>query len=267
MRRLSQLPWPLLAPFLVLCGMVALLRFTHAEKEPSLPPLGAEQRSALTEGQQHLLQAVESSDWRTTAELLREGADPNLRRPVALPLGNKPDKELQGRYRGDPLLKIAVSARDESIVRLLLKHGADVNATGRFGYTPLMGAANLNDPKLVKLLLEHKADPNATGMPDEQSALHIVLSYEHYWKPDQLAPSYRTKEEQKQLENLARPVLERRIAIVKLLLAAGADPTQKDSKGQTPADYARKRGNQELVKLLSTPKFTRNATLTKGAGR
>lgn len=265
MRRLSHLPWPLIIPALAFFGMVALLRLTHAQQD--LSEKEAKPSSPLTDNQQYLLKAVESSDWRTAAELLREGVDPNIRRPVVLPLGRKLDKDLQAHDIGEPLLKIAIFTRDEAIVRLLLKHGADVNAAGRFGYTPLMGAADLNEPKMVKLLLEHKADPNATGVSAKESALHLVLSHPNNVKFSQLAPSYRTKESRKRIQTALRPVRERRIAIIKLLLTAGADPTQKDSKGQTPADYARQGKEPEMVALLTSPKFARNAALTKGAGR
>jgi ankyrin repeat protein len=40
------------------------------------------------------------------------------------------------------------------------------------------------------------------------------------------------------------------VEIVKLLLAQGADPAAKSKGGTTAADWARKRGMSEVVKLL-----------------
>ena len=43
-------------------------------------------------------------------------------------------------------------------IRILLKHGADVNKAKNDGVAPIMGAVCLKHSDIVKLLLEHQAD-------------------------------------------------------------------------------------------------------------
>jgi hypothetical protein len=83
--------------------------------------------------------------------LLESGADVNVR--------NK---------RGEAPLSIAVAGRGRDqktrIVELLLAHGAGVNTRIAVGQdTPLHTAAFVGDVAVVKLLLSHKADVNATN--------------------------------------------------------------------------------------------------------
>ena len=50
-----------------------------------------------------------------------------------------------------------VSAQDQiDLAKLLLKKGADVNATSTFNQTPLLMAANNGFMRMVNLLLEHE---------------------------------------------------------------------------------------------------------------
>jgi uncharacterized protein len=55
----------------------------------------------------------------------------------------------------------AVAARNTELVKFLIDHGADINATQTGGYTPLHAAAHNGDEELIKFLLEHMADINA----------------------------------------------------------------------------------------------------------
>ncbi|XP_068698924.1 GA-binding protein subunit beta-1-like [Montipora foliosa] len=56
-------------------------------------------------------------------------------------------------------LHLACGYGQESIVKLLLEHGADVNAIDRFQFTPLHKAERRNHHSIVKLLLDYKARP------------------------------------------------------------------------------------------------------------
>ena len=49
------------------------------------------------------------------------------------------------------------------MVKLLLIHGADVNARDRAGMTALMGACGSGNVQVVKILLENNADVNITA--------------------------------------------------------------------------------------------------------
>lgn len=81
---------------------------------------------------------------RAAYRLLEAGADPNA---VA---GNA--------TRVQPLHS-AAAARAVGIVRLLLRHDADVNARQAGGFTALQAAAKSGDSELVAVLLEAGADP------------------------------------------------------------------------------------------------------------
>lgn len=56
-------------------------------------------------------------------------------------------------------------------VRLLLDHGADANATNRFGATALMAAVAADDADMVRLLLDHGADVNSKPQMDQDGFL------------------------------------------------------------------------------------------------
>src|SRR5205823_13405759 len=63
------------------------------------------------------------------------------------------------------------SATDHAKTRLLVDHGADVNAKSDDLRTPLMIAARRNGAApIVKFLLDHKANPNPNAKPDTESS-------------------------------------------------------------------------------------------------
>lgn len=57
-------------------------------------------------------------------------------------------------------LHSAVAARSLEITRLLLEHGAPVNACQADNFTPLHAAAQNGDLEIVKLLIDYGANPN-----------------------------------------------------------------------------------------------------------
>ena len=71
------------------------------------------------------------------------------------------------------------------IVRLLVEHGADVNAQDNDGYTALLVAAMLGDVEVVRLLVEHGADVNAQDN-DGRTALTYCQTL---WEPRNSRPS------------------------------------------------------------------------------
>ena len=61
-------------------------------------------------------------------------------------------------------------------VQILIKHGADVNARNETNLTPLHGASLLGDVQIVQLLIDHGADVTAKDWND-QMPLHFASSW------------------------------------------------------------------------------------------
>lgn len=62
-----------------------------------------------------------------------------------------------------PLVLAVFAADHNKMIQLLIEHGADVNARGITGTTPLFWAVLRGQKDDVKLLLDHGADPNLTN--------------------------------------------------------------------------------------------------------
>ena len=69
-------------------------------------------------------------------------------------------------------LHAAAAARSAPIARMLLEHGADVNARQQMGYIALHAAAQHGDLDLVDLLLSHGADPALRSDDGKDAAAH-----------------------------------------------------------------------------------------------
>jgi ankyrin repeat protein len=69
-------------------------------------------------------------------------------------------------------LHAAAAARSTAIARLLLDHGADVNARQQAAYTALHAAAQHGDVELVDLLLSRGADPSLRSEDGKDAAAH-----------------------------------------------------------------------------------------------
>ena len=126
----------------------------------------------------------------------------------------------------DGLLLAAASAHDpgprlqEAVIRLLLRHGANVNETDKNGVTPLHRAVRFRSPAAVKLLLENGANVNSVDRRTRSAPLHRAVT-------NTGAPATAGKSEQV-------------VEIIRLLLAHGADRAIKNRAGKTARDYVRR---------------------------
>ena len=78
--------------------------------------------------------------------------------------------------RGDTPLILAAKSGRESLVKLLIERGADVNGKGGHGRTPLMAAIHHGRVVLVPVLLAAGADPNA--ITEIGASTPISLAYQ-----------------------------------------------------------------------------------------
>ena len=157
--------------------------------------------------------------------------------------------------RGGPLgtpLHAASRMNRLKVVQSLLRHGADVNASGMWGRTPLLFASTQGHLEVVRWLLEHGADVNAKDEFDGWTSLHLVAdggSFEivrmlliHNADTNSQNESGRTPLHIASSNGLVR--------IAQLLLNHGANPNARDMDQQTSLHVASSSGNLDIVCLL-----------------
>ena len=186
-----------------------------------------------------------------------------------------------------PLHKASISSLAVELVCLLLERGADVNARAEDGWTPLLSALRTGYPgweKVLRVLLEHGADVEARQTSDDWTPLHSALyngSLEvvrvlldhgadvNARATDSKTPLHNTLVYHGSLD-VVRMLLEhgadvnaraidgktplhvavysrKDLEVVRLLLEHGADVTAEDDNGMTPL---KKRGKDEVMELL-----------------
>ncbi len=144
------------------------------------------------------------------------------------------------------LLFAAVHERDENLVIRLLQAKVDINDT-------LLLAIDRNDKKLVTLLLENNANLSASNNPDEPPPL-IHATFKGYKEITEILLAHRASLETQWTKSgrtaLIYAVREGHVALVQLLLDAGANPNVQDNSGFWPLTYAAKHGNDSIVQAL-----------------
>ena len=154
--------------------------------------------------------AVHYNDLAICEHLLQRGAKVDSQMPT--------ESSWMYAARQTPL-HFAAYSRNTKLVALMIKHGAEINATDHYGRTPLHCAVQRKDRAITKLLLSHGADINAT---------------DHYGNK----PLHDAAENQD-------------LIIVRMLLSHGADSNPTNLEGRTPTSIAEHNGNTEIVKLLT----------------
>jgi ankyrin repeat protein/predicted aspartyl protease len=194
------------------------------------------------DGYRALLYAARFGRFDAVKRLLEAGADVNW------PATN-----------GRTALFLAAEAGFTDLVALLLDHGARVDPTLPTGETPLLAACSNGNVPVVALLLSHNANANASGQRGTclsyaamiASVDCVKLLLEHGADANRSA-----REGTLPLMAAASVGLPRAAECLRLLLAAGADPSVKTKSrdpshsGKTAYDIAVERGHIESVELL-----------------
>jgi len=122
----------------------------------------------------------------------------------------------------DQLFK-ALYSKDQSAAKALIKKGANVNAVGNFGWTPLMVAASKDLFEASLLLIKHGADVNAKNAGNVTPLMWSVNERE-------ISPDA--------------------IMILNLLINNGADVNAKTKTGRTALIWAKEFNHKEIVRIL-----------------
>lgn len=152
-----------------------------------------------TMGRTALNWAAARGDDRSVTTLLNHGADPNILDyqhsgplsysaeknhticvRILLEAGAQTDPIIPGGKRvGSPLNCASRNASDPLLIKLLLDFGADVDASGVDGRTPLMNAARTDNVAFARILLEHNANVNAVSTAGQTPLITAIVNNSH----------------------------------------------------------------------------------------
>lgn len=152
---------------------------------------------------------------------------------------------------GVTLLHFCCERQEIELARYLLDQGADVNAVDHFGGTPLMWSAGQNRESLITLLLDRGARVNDTDSSGDTALMRAVQNS----APGAMRILLRRGAEVNRADgNRVKPLMTavnlQNPEAVHLLLEKGADVNAQDREGQTALMFAVDIGSAELAETL-----------------
>jgi len=169
----------------------------------------------LIQGQKPLYWAIKNNDIDKTRKLLEYGADKNLYNlKLSVEIGNLEIIKLLIKHDADvhTLLCIAIEKDKYDIISFLIKQSIDLNKKCKFGY-PLVHAVHRENIHIVELLLKNNANPNF-------------------------------------FNSLTLACMKQNLKMLKLLIEHKADVDFIGSNGNTPLYFAVSYDNFEMSELL-----------------
>ena len=152
------------------------------------------------------------------------------------------------------------------VARLLLKHGADVNARIDNGWTPLYTAVSYGTVDVARVLLEHGAN---VGAEDDRgrTPMHYAVEYKRAAKVVPVLLEHGANVDAK--DNIGKTPLHlaaqyNMLEVMDVLLEHGADIGAEDNEGRTPMHDAVEHGMVEVVRVLLEHRANVDAEDTKG---
>jgi len=162
-----------------------------------------------------LFEAVAANNTTLALELIKKGANVHYRS-----WSNSPKVTDGYKFIGHNTLSAAAMNKNLELVKALLIAGADPNARkNAYQETALFTATMVEMPEMVELFLRYKADPNI-GDQSNFTPLHSAA------------------------------VRKTGDAVVKLLLAAGANPNVYSTMGKSPLAYAQEGSDKAMIETL-----------------
>ena len=160
-------------------------------------------------------------------------------------------------HRPDLDLREAATVGDAARIRELgARDKSRVDTFGDDGFHPLGLAAFFKRPEAVRALLELGADVRLGTRPAKFTPLHSAVADDTGQAAKEIVrmllaagadPNARSASGGTPLHTAA---FTGDVVMVRLLVAAGADPSIEDEKGRTPLDLARERGHSEAAAIL-----------------
>lgn len=189
------------------------------------------------DGNPHLASSELGMRW-----LLEHGADPNVRSNPHESIGRPGVSET-------PLHRIAEGGRSVDVARMLVEHGADVDAQRADGRTPYVLATRVGNVAVANYLAGAGANPTTVTAEDRTLAALAAgdgeavkeLAAHH---GDVISALVAVD------DALTRAVSEGREESVRLMLSLGWSATNEGSDGGTPLHWASWHGRPGVVKLL-----------------
>ncbi len=168
---------------------------------------------------------------------------------------------------GTSVLMKAGNSADAKMVKMLLARGADISYSNKYGWTALLKALDNRKhwASVAPVLIESGADVNATlksngytplwkaiGKIKKNKGAAIEIIKSLLSKGADVSAPYISKDPRYSGGTPLMSAAKKGSAdVVKLLLSHGADANKRDKAGKTALDYARAKGHQEVVGLLT----------------
>lgn len=214
---------------------------------------------ALRTGETPLMTCAQTGSVDAAKALLDHGAEVNAKES----------------WQEQTALMMAVAGRHREVVRALIERGANVQARSKDGFTPLLFAAREGDIEVGRLLLtaganvndaardggtallvatirgqlgfatfllEHGADPNAAG--PGYTALHFVAGS---WHTELTGPNGIAAGREEQWSLMGGLPTDKKLALVKALLAHGANPNVRLVRSPPQFGYTSARFKVSMV--------------------
>jgi len=147
----------------------------------------------------------------------------------------------------------AVKRNDINSVEKLIKKGTDINAKDENGDAPLVQAAYLGFDTIVRLLLEAGADVEAVDPGMKATALHAAAYAGRTEAARQLINYHIDIDKQGPYNGytaLHDAIWQNHIETAKLIINSGANLNLKNHAGQTPLNFARSKNLHDLADLI-----------------
>lgn len=173
---------------------------------------------------------------------------------LAIEKNIKNRKKLLEEYINRPVGVYGVDLDESSLIAGGGNELVDVNSRSEDGYTPIIVAIEAKNQEILQLLIENGANLYERHPVFNRTTVGTAAYYENeeavemlLKKDSKLANIGSTVDGWTPLEDAT---LKANVAIVKMLLQYGANPTITDKHGGTPMDMATKFGKGEIVKIL-----------------